>query len=61
MKTLLVILLNIVFNFIVAIFVTLLWNYTLPELFQLPEITYIKSFCLLLLVQLLLYSKITYK
>ena len=60
MKILLLILLNLVFNLIIAIFVMFLWNYTLPELFQFPEITYIKSFCLILLIQLLR-SKIIFK
>ena len=60
MKILLLILLNLVFNLIIAIFVMFLWNYTLPELFQFPEITYIKSFCLIQLIQLLR-SKIIFK
>lgn len=56
-----IILINLIFNLLIAIPVMFLWNYTLPVLFQIPEITWIQAFCLLVLIQLLLNSKITFK
>lgn len=61
MIILLSILINLIFDLLIAIPVMFLWNYTLPDLLQIPEITWSQAFCLLVLIQLLLNSKITFK
>jgi len=40
----------VVMMVIFAYFATLLWNYVMPELFGVPEITYLKMLALMVLV-----------
>lgn len=47
----------ILFVTIGAIIFTLCWNYVIPVIFGLPEITYLQAFCLMMLVNLLIPNK----
>lgn len=47
----------ILFVTIGAIIFTLCWNYVIPVIFGLPEITYFQAFCLMMLVNLLIPNK----
>jgi hypothetical protein len=43
----------IVLPFVMAIPVMLLWNYTIPDVFHLPDITYLQAVCLYFLTGIL--------
>ncbi len=44
----------VLFIAIGAIIFTLCWNYVIPVIFGLPEITYLQAFCLMMLTNLLI-------
>lgn len=44
----------VLFVIIGAIIFTLCWNYVIPIIFGLPEITYLQAFCLMMLTNLLI-------
>ena len=51
----------IVIGFLLAWIAMLLWNITMPDVFGLPEITYIQMFCLYLLCNLLFRTNVSFK
>lgn len=51
---------SLAFSLLFAYFAVLLWNYVVPTIFGLPEITYWQMFALMVLVRLFVPMKIDY-
>lgn len=51
----------ILIGFLLAWFAMLLWNITMPDIFNLPEITYKQMFSLYLLCNLLFRTNVSFK